>query len=82
MWIPFGHESIGAFSENFYSYITDVDHKVILLNSYQTVKYKDFSTLKKIKNNSIDPYVIAELLSSGNIKLVILTMKIITIKKF
>src|SRR5574344_133716 len=44
-----GIESTGAFSENFYSYITDADYKVILLNSYQTSKYRDFSTLKKIK---------------------------------
>ena len=28
-----GIESTGAFSENFYSYITDADYKVILLNS-------------------------------------------------
>ena len=49
-----GIESTGAFSENFYSYITDADYKVILLNSYQTSKYRDFSTLKKIKNDSID----------------------------
>ena len=54
-----GIESTGAFSENFYSYITDADYKVILLNSYQTSKYRDFSTLKKIKNDSIDAYVIA-----------------------
>lgn len=63
-----GIESTGAFSENFYSYITDADYKVILLNSYQTAKYRDFSTLKKIKNDSIDAYVIAELLASDKYK--------------
>jgi len=63
-----GIESTGAFSENIYSYISDADYKVILLNSYQTAKYRDFSTLKKIKNDSIDAYVIAELLSSGKYK--------------
>lgn len=63
-----GIESTGAFSENFYSYITDADYKVILLNSYQTSKYRDFSTLKKIKNDSIDAYVIAELLASAKYK--------------
>ncbi len=63
-----GIESTGAFSENFYSYITDADYKVILLNSYQTAKYRDFSTLKKIKNDSIDAYVIAELIASGKYK--------------
>jgi transposase len=63
-----GVESTGAFSENIYSYITDADYKVILLNSYQTAKYRDFSTLKKIKNDSIDAYVIAQLLASGKYK--------------
>ncbi len=61
-------ESTGAFSENLYTYITDADYKVVLLNSYQTAKYRDFSTLKKVKNDSIDAYVIAELLASGKYK--------------
>lgn len=63
-----GVESTGAFSENLYEYITDADYKVILLNSYQTAKYRDFSTLKKIKNDAIDAYVIAELLFSNKYK--------------
>lgn len=61
-------ESTGAFSENFYSFLTDAGYKVILLNSYQTAKYRDFSTLKKIKNDSIDAYVIAELIATGKYK--------------
>jgi len=63
-----GIESTGAFSENLYEYISDADYKVILLNSYQTAKYRDFSTMKKIKNDAIDAYVIAELLSSKKYK--------------
>ena len=63
-----GIESTGAFSENLYEYITDADYKVILLNSYQTAKYRDFSTMKKIKNDSIDALVIAELLASDKYK--------------
>jgi len=63
-----GVESTGAFSENLYGYITDADYKVILLNSYQTAKYRDFSTMRKIKNDAIDAYVIAELLSSNKYK--------------
>lgn len=63
-----GVESTGAFSENLYEYITDADYKVILLNSYQTAKYRDFSTMKKIKNDAIDAYVIAELLSTNKYK--------------
>jgi len=64
----FAIESTGTFSENIYSYLTDSDYKVILLNSYQTAKYRDFSTLKKVKNDSIDAYVIAELLATGKYK--------------
>ena len=63
-----GLESTGAFSENLYMYMKDSDYKVILLNSYQTAKYRDFSTLKKIKNDSIDALVIAELLHSSKYK--------------
>ena len=63
-----GVESTGAFSENLYEYITDADYKVILLNSYQTAKFRDFSTGRKIKNDSIDAYVIAELLSTSKYK--------------
>jgi len=61
-------ESTGAFSENLYEYITDSDYKAILLNSYQTAKYRDFSTMKKIKNDAIDAYVIADLLVSDKYK--------------
>lgn len=63
-----GLESTGAFSENLYEYLRDNEYKVILLNSYQTAKFRDFSTMKKIKNDSIDAYVIAELLSTGKYK--------------
>lgn len=63
-----GVESTGAYSENLYEYITDSDYNVVLLNSYQTSKYRDFSTMRKIKNDAIDAYVIAELLSTGKYK--------------
>jgi len=63
-----GIESTGAFSENLYSFLSDNEYKVMLLNSYQTAKYRDFSTMKKIKNDAIDAYVIAELLSTHKYK--------------
>ena len=63
-----GIESTGAFSENLYEYITDSGYQCILLNSYQTAKYRDFSTMKKVKNDAVDAYVIAELLSTGKYK--------------
>lgn len=61
-------ESTGAFSENLYEYVTDSDYNVVLLNSYQTAKYRDFSTMKKVKNDAIDAYVIAELLATHKYK--------------
>ena len=61
-------ESTGAFSENIYEYLSDVGFKVMLLNSYQTAKYRDFLTMKKVKNDSIDAYVIAELIATGKYK--------------
>ena len=63
-----GVESTGAYSENLYEYITDSDYKVVLLNSYQTAKYRDFSTVKKTKNDAIDAKVIAELLLADSYK--------------
>ena len=63
-----GLESTGAYSENLYEYITDSDYKAVLLNPYQTAKFRDFSTMKKIKNDTIDALVIAELLFAGKYK--------------
>ena len=63
-----GIESTGAYSENLYEYITDSDYKAVLLNAYQTAKFRDFRTIRKIKNDTIDAYVIAELLSTGKYK--------------
>jgi transposase len=63
-----GIESTGAFSENLYEYITDNDYQAVLLNAYQTAKFRDFRTIRKVKNDAIDAYVIAELLSTGKYK--------------
>ena len=63
-----GIESTGAYSENIYEYITDSDYQCIMLNSYQTAKYRDFSTMRKVKNDAIDAFVIAELLATGKYK--------------
>lgn len=43
----------------FWIYSDCLDFKVLLLNFYKTAKYRDSTTLKKIKNDSIDAYVIA-----------------------
>ena len=53
--------------------LLSVNSKILIivtsvLNSYQTAKYRDFSTMRKVKNDAIDAYVIAELLSSKKYK--------------
>jgi len=63
-----GLESTGVYSENIYEFLKEYDYKVILLNSYQTSKYRDFSTIKKVKTDLIDSFVIAELLATGKYK--------------
>ena len=63
-----GLESTGAYSENLYEFLKEYQYKVIILNSYQTAKYRDFSTIKKVKTDMIDSYIIAELLATGKYK--------------
>ncbi len=63
-----GIESTGIYSENLYEFLNDLGYKVVLLNSYQTAKYRDFSTIKKVKTDIIDSFIIAELLASGKYK--------------
>ena len=61
-------ESTDAYSENMYEFLKEYNYKVVLLNSYQTAKYRDFSTIKKVKTDIIDSYIIAELLATGKYK--------------
>lgn len=61
-------ESTGAYSENIYEYFTELGFKIILLNSYQTAKFKDLTTIKKVKNDAIDSLVIARLIKSNQYK--------------
>ena len=63
-----GLESTGAYSENLYEFLKEYEYKVIILNSYQTAKYRDFSTIKKVKTDMIDSFIIAELLATGKYK--------------
>ena len=61
-------ESTGAYSENIYEYFTELGFKIILLNSYQTAKFRDLTTMKKVKNDAIDSLVIAGLIKSNQYK--------------
>lgn len=60
-----GLEATGNLWENIYSFLTQKDFKVILLNPYQTKKYHQ-ALLKKAKTDAIDAFVIAGLLRSNH----------------
>lgn len=59
-----GLEATGNFWENLYSFLEDKGFKIILLNPYQTNKYRELLA-KKAKTDNIDSLVIAGLLRSG-----------------
>ena len=59
----FGIEATGILWENLFSFLTELDFKVILLNPYQTKKYREALRFKA-KTDDIDAYVIAGLLRS------------------
>lgn len=59
-----GLEATGNFWENLYSFLEDKGFKIILLNPYQTNKYRELLA-KKAKTDNIDALVIAGLLRSG-----------------
>lgn len=59
----FGIEATGILWENLFSFLTESGFKVILLNPYQTKKYREALRFKA-KTDDIDAYVIAGLLRS------------------
>ena len=58
-------ESTGLFFENLYLYLKAKGFKVILLNPYQTNRFREMDTMKKVKNDNIDALMIAALIKSG-----------------
>jgi len=60
-----GLEATGNFWENLYSFLTEKKFKVIVLNPYQTSKFRQV-LMKKAKTDDIDAYVIAGLLRSNH----------------
>lgn len=63
--IVIGLEATGNLWENLYSFLTENNFKVTILNPFQTRKYHE-AVLKKAKTDAIDAYVIAGLLRSGH----------------
>jgi len=60
-----GLEATGIYGENLQEFLKSKVYLVKLLNPFQTSRYREQITLKKVKNDEIDSLVIALLLKSG-----------------
>ena len=60
-----GLEATGIYGENLLEFLNSKGYSVKLLNPFQTSRYREQITLKKVKNDEIDSLVIALLLKSG-----------------
>lgn len=60
-----GMEATGLLFENLYRYLKELDFRVVLLNPYQTSKFREMDTMKRVKNDNIDSVMIAALIKSG-----------------
>ena len=58
-------EATGLLFENLYLYLKGKGYNVILLNPYQTSKFREMNTMKKVKSDNIDAIMIASLIKSG-----------------
>lgn len=63
--IIIGMEATGLLFENLYRYLQSLEYNVVLLNPYQTSKFREMDTMKRVKNDNIDSIMIAALLKSG-----------------
>lgn len=60
-----GMEATGLLFENLYRYLKELTYRVVLLNPYQTSKFREMDTMKRVKNDHIDSVMIAALIKSG-----------------
>jgi len=60
-----GMEATGTLFENLYLFFQHQGYNVVLLNPYQTTKFREMDTMKYVKNDNIDSQMIAALLKSG-----------------
>ncbi len=63
--IVIGMEATGLLFENLYRFLRDLTYRVVLLNPYQTAKFREMDTMKRVKNDNIDSQMIAALIKSG-----------------
>ena len=60
-----GMEATGMLFENLYITLKNIGYNVVLLNPYQTSKFREMDTMKYVKNDNIDSQMIAALIKSG-----------------
>jgi transposase len=60
-----GLEATGIYGENLQEFLKSYAYLVKLLNPFQTTRYREQVTMKKVKNDEIDSLVIALLLKDG-----------------
>jgi transposase len=58
-------EATGLLFENLYRYLKEFDYRVVLLNPYQSAKFREMDTMKRVKSDNIDSVMIAALIKSG-----------------
>jgi len=63
--IIIGMEATGLLFENLYRYLKEFAYRVALLNPYQSAKFREMDTMKRVKNDNIDSVMIAALIKSG-----------------
>lgn len=60
-----GIEATGLLFENLYLFLKKLGYNVVLLNPYQTNRFREMDTMKYVKNDNIDSQMIVALLKSG-----------------
>ena len=60
-----GLEATGIYGENLLAFLTKQGFSVKLLNPFQTKRYRERITMKKVKNDNIDSLMIAHFLKDG-----------------
>lgn len=60
-----GMEATGLLFENLYLFLKKLGYNVVLLNPYQTNRFREMDTMKYVKNDNVDSQMIAALLKSG-----------------
>ena len=60
-----GLEATGIYGENLLEFLNAHGFNVKLLNPFQTTRYREQHTMKKVKNDNIDSWIIALFLKDG-----------------